>query len=102
MEKDLWNWGGKFVGARDGDDLWTHTGRHVGLFLDDEVYDQTGRYLGELMDGNRLITEKKKRQQRGPSFAPSARRPSLPRRANYAGYVMYDGYQDFPLPLSFE
>jgi hypothetical protein len=101
MEKDLWTWAGKHVGAREGDDLWTYAGRHVGRFLGDEVYDPTGLYLGEVMDGDRLITERKKRRQRQAAFAPLARRPAHARRVVHAGHVMYDGYQDFPLPESF-
>lgn len=101
MEIDLWTWAGKYVGARDGDDLWTYAGRHVGRFHGDEVYDRTGLYLGEIMNGDRLIAERKKRQRRQPAFVPLPQRPALARRVAHAGYVMYDGYQDFPPPESF-
>ncbi|MFC3229159.1 hypothetical protein ACFOGJ_18075 [Marinibaculum pumilum] len=95
MER-LWTWSGRSFGYRDGDNLWTQDGRHVGRFKGDEVYGPDGRYLGELKNDNRLIRNRSKHCLRRSGFFPSGRRMEGLSYANYVGYVMYAGYEDFP------
>ncbi|QXF12884.1 hypothetical protein [Sphingopyxis terrae] len=94
----LWTWGGMSFGYRDGDDLWTFDGHHVARFDGDEIYGPDGRYLGELMNCDRLITHRSKRNWRGARFRPYGRRIGYVRYVNYVGYVMYAGFEDFPPP----
>ena len=92
----LWTWEGRCFGYRDGDDLWTYNGRDVGRFDGDDVYGPDGGYLGEIRNGNRLITNRSKRNYRRSGFSPYANRAAYARYADYAGYAMYAGYEDFP------
>ena len=96
----LWTWGGKFFGYRDGDLLFTHRGKCVGHFDGDEIYGRHGEYLGELMNGDRLITNRSKKGWRG-STAPAVQGGAIGRYANYVGYAMYVGHEDFTDPDSF-
>jgi hypothetical protein len=93
----MWTWGGKFVGYREGDYLWRgSTGECIGTFDGDEVYGKDGRYRGEVMSDDRLIRNPAKSgwiRSPTPSFG---RRGSIA-LADYAGYAMYAGYEDFPL-----
>jgi hypothetical protein len=94
----LWTWGGKYFGNRDADNLWTYKGKHVGRFVSDEVFGSDGRYLGELRNGNRLITNRSKKNRRSTTFMPFGRRGSHVKYVDYVGYVMYVGHEDFPAP----
>lgn len=96
--KWLWTWGGKSFGYRDGDDLWTHDGRHVGRFYGNEVYWGRGAYLGEIKSTDQLITNLAKQHWRRPNFMPWARRVAYAPYADYVGYAMYNGCEDFPRP----
>lgn len=96
----FWNWGGECFGYRDGDALYAYHGLQVGQFYGDEIYGADGHYLGEIMNGDRLITHKGKKAWRRSPFSPMRNGPSA-RFANYAGYAMYAGHEDFPLPDEF-
>lgn len=91
----LWTWGGRCFGYRGGDNLWTYDGRHVGRLVKDEVYSPDGHYLGEINNG-RLITRTDKKGGRGPRFSARGRRGAFAKMADYAGYAMLAGYEDFP------
>ena len=93
--ESLWTWGGRYFGYRDGDDLWTHNGKHVGKLFDDEVYGPDGRYLGELRDG-KLISNTSKTSRSKPRFTPLSRKTGLVKLADYTGFVMISGHEDFP------
>ena len=97
----VWTWGGKCFGYIDGEDLWTYDGKHIGKIDDKEIYDCEGMYIGEIMNKNRLITHCGKKSWRRFSFTPYGRRVSYVPMANYLGYAMYAGYEDFPPPESF-
>jgi len=94
--KWLWTWDGKCFGYREQEDLWTYEGKHVGNIIGMDIYDSKGNYLGEIMHGDRLITCKSKKLDKGYSFTPYANRAAVPQNVNYAGYAMYAGYEDFP------
>ena len=93
----VWTWSGTYCGYRRGDSLFTHDGREVGHFYDDEIYGADGRYLGEVKSHNRLITHRSKRFWRQSAFTPRAG-GSYARQANYVGYTMLAGHEDFPGP----
>lgn len=95
----IWTHGGKFFGYRHGNSLFTYQGLEVGRFDGDVIYGRDGRYLGEVM-GGRLISHRGKGSWRGYSFSPS-RIGGATKYANYVGYVMYAGYEDFPAPEEF-
>lgn len=97
--KCLWTWKGIFFGHRYGDNLWTYDGRHVGKFYNDEVYDKNGKYLGEIKSENRLIRKKSKWNCRKHGFSPQTNRVGSVKYSNYVGYVMYVGYEDFPVEV---
>lgn len=96
----LWTWSGECFGYRRNDRLFAYNGRQVGRFHGDEVYGCEGRYLGEIKSRNRLITNVSKKGRVKSSFAPVLG-GSYARFANYVGYVMYLGYEDFPSPDEF-
>jgi hypothetical protein len=50
------------------------------------------------MNGDRLIRNHSKSSWRGHAFSPWGRRVGLVPFANYVGYVMYVGHEDFPAP----
>ena len=62
-----------------------------------EIFDRNGHYLGELRE-NRLITALDKQIKLGSSFTPDASRVRVIPRAEYVGYAVDAGYQDFPSP----
>lgn len=99
MKTRLWRWSGDYFGYREGDDLWTYDGCHVGRFTGDEVYGPDGNYLGEIRN-RRLIRKLSKENRRRGAFTPKASRIRSVPYANYVGYVMYVGYDDFPPPDS--
>lgn len=94
---NLYTWGGKYFGKREGDNLWTHDGRHVGSFRGDEVYDSGGRYIGELKDG-KLITDRSKTGKSAQSHVPHAGRVGHVPSIDQVGRVLPAGYDDFPSP----
>jgi hypothetical protein len=94
---NLYTYGGKFFGNRDGDNLWTHDGRHVGRFRGDDVYDKQGRYLGEIKSG-KLITNRSKAGRSSSSFTPHAGRVGFVPSVGHVGSVLPVGYEDFPGP----
>ena len=96
--KWVWTWGGESFGYLEGENLWTHDGRHVGKRKGDEIYGSNGQYLGEVMNEDRLITNNSKISYQGNSFTPYGHRVGHVRYANYVGYVMYVGHDDFPHP----
>jgi hypothetical protein len=99
-DKHYWTWRGKYLGYRVEDNLFTYRGRYVGKFHGEEVYGADGRYLGEEKTEGRLITNKSKRPWTKPSSGRVSGAP-YGRFANYVGYVMYAGYEDFPGPSVF-
>ena len=96
----LWTWEGKFFGYSCSKLLYTYNGKCVGHFVGKIIYDQYGNYLGELMNVNRLIASQSKKHWRGPP-APHINGSAIVRLADYAGYVMLAGYEDFPSPDEF-
>ena len=100
MSDWFWTWGGKCFGYREGDQLFAYHGLQVGIFHDDEVYGADGRYLGDVMNKDRLITDRGKKNWRQSSFSP-VRYGGYARYANYVGYAMYAGHEDFPSPDDF-
>jgi hypothetical protein len=99
--KPVWNWGGDFFGYIDEDELWTHHGKHIGHLHKNEIYGPDGYYLGEVMQGNRLIKNNAKCGWVKCGFAPHGKRGNTGVYANYVGYAMYAGHDDFPHPDSF-
>ncbi len=99
MER-LWTWDGTYFGYRQGDSLFSHGGNEAGRFYGDEVYGADGRYLGELRNGSRLITNLAKSSRIRSVFAPRIA-GSHAARADYVGYAMLAGYEDFPDPSEF-
>lgn len=97
-----WTWEGKCFGYRDGEELRTHDGKHVGRFYDEEIYDCNGNYLGEVKDGDRLITDTRKKNKRKYSFAPRMDRMSRMERMDSMGRMMRMGHEDFPAPEYFD
>jgi hypothetical protein len=95
----VWTWGGVYFGYFDGDDLWTHDGKHAARRHGNDLFNSRGRYVGEVIQ-DRLISNRSKSGWTGFSFGPS-RRGAIGRFANYAGYAMYAGHEDFPPPESF-
>ena len=97
----VWTWGGKCFGYLDEDDLWTYDGKHVGRRDGDDIYGADGHYLGELKNEDRLITNRSKRSRRQSPFRQKAKRGGQAKYANYPGYAMLGGYEDFPAPSEF-
>jgi hypothetical protein len=95
----LWTWGGECFGYRIEEKLFTHFGKQAGRFDGTTVYGSDGKYLGELHQ-ERLITHQSKRNYRGGSFAPVLS-GAYAKYADYVGYVMLAGYEEFPSPESF-
>lgn len=92
----LWTWGGKCFGYKDDNgNLWTYSGYHVGRFEGDFIYGRDGKYLGELIEG-RLISNNCRKNLRSSSFSAYGKVCGYAKFANYVGYVMYSGCQDFP------
>lgn len=89
-------WEGRYFGYLDSDDLWTHDGRHVGRINNGEIFDASGMYLGEVLN-DRLITNVNRKNSRGYGFSPFSNRAGVVSHVNYVGYVMYSGYEDFPM-----
>lgn len=96
----FWTWGGECFGYRRGDDLFTHNGHHAGKFHGDEVYGADGRYLGEVKSKSRLITNPSKRGQARGGFGKISG-GAYAAYADYVGYAMFSGYEDFPSPKAF-
>lgn len=97
----FWTWQGKFFGYREFDELWTYNGKHIGKFHDQEIYGQEGCYLGEIGNENRLIRSLAKINYRKYPFNPLQRGLGIVPFANYVGYALYAGYEDFPEPIQF-
>lgn len=93
--KYLWTWSGRYFGYRQDNQLWASSGIHVGMIYDDEVYDHKGHYLGELLHG-RLIRNPQKKYFRKYPFTRYGSRCTTVKYADYVGYVMYSGWEDFP------
>ncbi len=96
----FWTWGGECFGHRRDDRLFAYHGQQVGRFYGDDVYGADGHYLGEIKSRKRLITNLSKKGWTKSSFAP-VQGGSFARLANFTGYVMYAGYEDFPSPDEF-
>ena len=89
----LWTWSGRSFGYRQGDLLFTKNGNHIGYFQDEEIYSVHGNYLGELKNG-RLIIKNGSKHKRSSTCVPIAG-TNYADRADYAGYAMRAGYEDF-------
>ena len=98
--KHVWTWGGTYFGYINGDMLFTHHGAQAGRIDGDDIYGSDGRYLGEIRNDNRLITNLSKQSYAGGGFLP-AMGGAVAQYANYVGYAMYAGYEDFPAPETF-
>ncbi|CAD6560579.1 hypothetical protein LMG28727_07187 [Paraburkholderia kirstenboschensis] len=94
----LWTGGGINFGYRERDNLWTYDGRHVGRSAGNDVYAPDGAYLGELAGTHRLITCQAKPGSRQAGFTRSGRRVVYASYADYSGYALDEGYEDFPAP----
>ncbi|HHF7365114.1 TPA: 4-fold beta flower protein [Legionella bozemanae] len=91
----LWTWSGDYFGYRQDNQLWTSSGIHVGMIYDDVVYDHKGHYLGEIFRGRLIRNPQKKYFRKYPSIR-YGRRVATAKLADYVGYVMYSGMEDFP------
>lgn len=87
-----WAWGGKYIGFRNGNYLYSKKGTPIGYFNNSEVYNFNGRYLCEVMNG-RLIVKPGKCVVGGTMAKPC--NMSGTAYADYTGYAMIAGYQDF-------
>jgi hypothetical protein len=92
---DLWTWGGKHVGHRDGREFWSPDGRHAGRFVEDELYAPDGYYLGEVLEG-RLIYDRSKESKRAVGFAAEPLRHATGQQPDEAPLPVPEGYKDFP------
>ena len=90
--KEFWAWGGKYIGSRDGDYLYSKKGKPIGYIDGDEVFGFDGKYLCDIID-DRLIVKKGTCTVGGARAKPSKVCGSS--YANYTGYAMLAGYQDF-------
>ena len=100
LMKYVWTWGGKFFGYISNGYLFTQNGKCVGILQGTDIYDRHGKYIGELMNDDRLITYTSKKGFYGPA-APNIIGSACTSYADYVGYVMYAGYEDFPGPEEF-
>jgi len=97
----LWTWGGAYFGYLLDGNLRSYTGRHVGYLNGHTVFGLNGRYLGEIVNGRLLVNDTRKELWSVP-------RPQLPKHAvsskfaDLEGYGVYRGYEDFPMPETFE
>ncbi|MCR1821722.1 4-fold beta flower protein [Terrisporobacter muris] len=98
--KYVWTWKGKFFGYINNGYLFTKSGKCVGVLSGKDIYGRNGKYIGEVMNNDRLITCKSKRNYSGPS-APYINGGACGTYGNYCAYGMYGGYEDFPEPNSF-
>jgi hypothetical protein len=94
--KHLWTWSGRYFGYRENNELWSKSGKHVGKIYDDEVYSHEGKYLGEMLNG-RLIRSHQKRFYCKYATTQYSQRAAYNSFVDYVGYVMYAGFEDFPL-----
>ena len=92
---DLWTWGGKHVGNRDGREFWSPDGRHAGRFVGDELYAPDGYYMGEILDG-RLIYDRSKEAKRAVGFSAEPLRHGTGEQADQPPLPIPEGYKDFP------
>jgi hypothetical protein len=99
MSNWFWTWRGVSFGYRKEDQLFTYRGVQAGRFYDDDVYGADGRYLGEIKSGNRLITDRSKKNRRKGAFG-RVHGGSYARYANYVGYAMYADTKSFPTPTA--
>lgn len=99
--KYVWTWKGKFFGYISNEYLFTKRGICVGKINGNDIYDRQGRYIGEVMNDNRLITCRSKKNYRGPAAA-NCRGAVCGTHCNYAGYAMLAGYEEFQAYESFE
>ena len=97
MKVDLWSWGGRYIGYRDGDDLWCSDGRLLGRFHGDEVYGTDGHYLGEIRDGDRLIRKTMHSHPLKGAISPRLRGAAGVRGTRGIRGTL-SGYEDFPNP----
>jgi len=97
----VWTWGGHILLPSRRRESVDHNGKQVRRLGDQEIFDQDGQYLGEVKNDNRLITNLSKKSWRGPGITPYANRVRHVPYVNFAGYVMYVGYEDFPDPSTF-
>lgn len=91
----LWTWSGNYFGYRSDNQLWSKSGIHVGVIHDHEIYDHNGLYLGEILNG-RLIRNSQKKYHRKCASPYYSRRAGFAKFADYVGYAMYVGWEDFP------
>ena len=90
--KYYWAWGGKYIGFSEGDYLYSKKGTPIGYIDGREVFGFNGKYLCDIIN-DRLIVKKGKCVLGGARAKPC--RMCGASFANYVGYVMYAGYQDF-------
>lgn len=90
--KHYWAWGGKYIGFSEGDYLYSKKGTPIGYIDGSEVFGFNGKYLCDIIN-DRFIVKKGKCVLGGARAKPS--RMAGTSFANYVGYVMYAGYQDF-------
>lgn len=98
--KHVWTWGGKFFGYISNGYLFTQKGKCVGALDNEIIYGRNGKYIGEIINDDRLITNKSRKSWCGAS-APNMISGMCGSYCNYVGYVMYAGYEDFPLQEEF-
>jgi hypothetical protein len=99
--QQLWTWGGKYFGYREGDALRTYRGHHIGYFVGDDAFGLDGHYSGEVKNDRLIVNTSKKNLRRG-SVVRIVNNVALVKMVDYVGNVMLAGYEDFPSPEAFE
>ena len=87
-----WAWGGKYIGFSEDGYLFSKRGTSIGYINGDEVFDFSGHYLCDIME-DRLIVKMGKCVAGGARAKPC--RMCGCSYADYAGYPMYAGCQNF-------
>ena len=90
--KNYWAWGGKYIGFSEGRYLFSKKGTPIGYIDGEEIFGFDGKYLCDIMD-DRLIVQMGKCVVGWVMAKPCRMYGTC--YADYAGYAMYAGYQDF-------
>jgi len=93
---NYWSWSGKYIGQKYNEHLYSCKGKPLGYFYESEVYDFNGKYIGETLDNNRLIVDRNKRGKKKSSKIKPCNIAGTS-YADYVGYVMRVGYEDFEI-----
>jgi hypothetical protein len=97
LHHNFWSWSGHYVGYRLSDGLFCSDGRQIGYFAEgEEVYGCNGAYLGETRSGNRLITNRSKKNWTRGSLTPRFLQSS-PGHRDVNAKEMLTGHEDFSI-----